>query len=125
MSESAVRQFRWEDMPWEKVTEQISRRMVTGSNVMLAQIRLEKGAVVPRHSHHNEQITFIIEGALRFELGENGSEEITLRSGEVLHIPSHVPHRAVALEDTMDVDVFSPPRSDWLDGTDSYFHDEG
>jgi quercetin dioxygenase-like cupin family protein len=77
---------------------------------------------VPRHSHHNEQFTYIVEGALHFRLGEQGEREVTVSAGEVLHIPAHVPHEATALEDTLDVDIFSPPRQDWLDGTDSYFH---
>jgi len=92
--------------------------------MMLAHLYLDEGAVVPRHSHENEQLTYVLEGALRFEMGEDGDEEIVVRAGEVLHIPSHVPHRVVALEDTLDVDIFSPPRQDWLSGTDSYFHDE-
>jgi quercetin dioxygenase-like cupin family protein len=94
--------------------------------MMLAQVFLDKGSVVPWHSHENEQLTWIVEGALHFWLGEEGSadlQEIVVRAGEVLFIPSNVPHKAVALEDTFDVDVFSPPRQDWLDGTDSYFHD--
>ena len=90
---------------------------------MLAHVYLDKGAMVPRHSHHNEQFTYILEGALHFWVGEGGSEEIVVRAGEILHIPSHVPHKAQALEDTLDVDIFSPPRQDWLDGTDTYFHE--
>ena len=125
MSPTAVRQFRWDEMSWEPVTEKISRKIITGDGMMLAQIRLEKGAIVPRHSHHNEQLTYIVSGALRFWIGEDGSEEIVVSAGEVLHIPSSVPHRAEALEDTLDVDVFTPPRSDWLDGSDTYFHAEG
>jgi len=109
-------------MPKETVTDQISRRLVTGDKLMLAHVYLEKGSVVPKHSHHNEQITYILEGSLRFHLGEDGSEEVVVGPGEVLHIPSNVPHMAVALEDTLDVDVFSPPRADWLNHTDSYFH---
>jgi len=122
MNESAVRHFTWADMPWEKVTDKLSRRLVTGDRMMLAQVWLEKGCVVPRHSHENEQLTYILEGALHFWIGEDGEEEVVVNAGEVLHIPSNVPHKAVALEDTLDVDVFSPPRSDWLDGTDTYFH---
>ena len=118
----AVRHFRWEDMPRERVTDQIERRIITGDDMMIAHVYLEKGAVVPRHSHVNEQITYIISGALHFKIGEDGAEEIVVAAGEVLHIPSNVPHEALALEDTLDVDVFSPPRQDWLDGTDSYFH---
>ncbi len=117
-----VRHFRWDDMPKEVVTASISRRLVTGDDMMLAHVYLDKGAIVPQHSHHNEQLTYILEGALHFWIGEDGSEEIVVRAGEVLHIPSNVPHRAEALEDTLDVDIFSPPREDWLNGTDSYFH---
>jgi len=124
-SSPSVRHFRWNDLPKEPVTETISRRLVTGERMMLAHVYLDEGAVVPKHAHENEQLTYILEGALRFWLGEDGEEELVVRAGEVLHIPSNVPHRAQALEDTLDVDVFSPPRQDWLDGTDDYFHDEG
>ena len=120
----SVRFFRWEDMPKERVTDAIDRRLVTGDRMMLAHVYLEKGAIVPKHSHDNEQITYILEGALHFWIGENGEEELDLRAGEVLHIPSNVPHKAEALEDTLDVDVFSPLRQDWLDGTDSYFNEK-
>ena len=117
-----VRHFRWDDMPKEVVTESISRRLVTGNDMMLAHVYLDKGAIVPQHSHHNEQLTYILKGALHFWIGEDGSEEIVVNAGEVLHIPSNIPHRALALEDTLDVDIFSPPREDWLNGTDTYFH---
>ncbi len=121
-SESTVRLFNWADMPKEHVTDQISRRLITGDRMMLAHVYLDKGAIVPQHSHENEQITYILEGALHFWIGADGSEEVVVRAGEVLHIPSNVPHKAEALEDTLDVDIFSPPRQDWLNGTDSYFH---
>ena len=116
-----VSAFRWEEMPREPVVEGIERRIITGERMMLAHVYLKRGAVVPRHSHDNEQITYILEGALRFWIGEDESEVLDVRAGEVLHIPSNVPHRAEALEDTLDVDVFSPPRQDWLDKTDDYF----
>ncbi len=119
---SSVRFFRWDDMPKEQVTSQLSRRLITGDRMMLAHVYLDKGSVVPKHSHENEQITYILEGALHFRIGEDGAEEIVVRAGEVLHIPSNVPHSATALEDTLDVDIFSPPRADWLNHTDSYFH---
>ncbi len=122
MSSSAVTLYRWDAMPRETVTDKIARRMVIGDRIMLAHVYLAKGSIVPKHSHENEQITYILEGALRFWIGEDGSEELVVRAGEVLHIPSNVPHRAEALDDTLDVDVFSPPRQDWLDGTDDYFH---
>ncbi|HEY0476048.1 MAG TPA: cupin domain-containing protein [Kofleriaceae bacterium] len=114
--------YRWDDMPRQKVTEQIDRRLVVGERMMLAHVYLAKGAIVPKHSHDNEQLTYILEGALRFWIGEDGAKEIVVRAGDVLVIPSNVPHKAEALEDTLDVDVFSPPRQDWLDGTDDYFH---
>ncbi|MDE0074270.1 MAG: cupin domain-containing protein [Gammaproteobacteria bacterium] len=119
-SEQSVRHFRWDDMPIEQVKEGLGRRLVTGERMMLAHIYLDKGSVVPLHSHDNEQLTYVLEGALHFWIGEDESEEVVVRAGEVLHIPSWVPHKAVALEDTLDVDVFCPPRQDWLDGTDAY-----
>ena len=117
---TSVRHFRWDDMPIEEVKEGLGRRLVTGERMMLAHIYLDKGSVVPLHSHDNEQLTYVLEGALHFWIGEDESDEVIVRAGEVLHIPSWVPHKAVALEDTLDVDVFCPPRQDWLDGTDAY-----
>ncbi len=98
--------MNWETVPVEPVTSEISRQVVTGQNEMMARVLLKKGAVVPTHSHVSEQITYILEGALRLWVV----------------IPPSVPHRAEALEDTVDVDIFSPIRQDWLDGTDTYFH---
>ncbi len=112
--------YRWEDMPREVVSPMLDRRLITGDRMMLAHVYLKKGCIVPKHSHENEQFTYILEGALRFRIGDDGSEEVIVRAGEVLHIPSNVPHQAEALEDTLDVDVFDPPRQDWLDKTDSY-----
>ena len=114
--------FNWDAMPKEAVTPLIDRRLVTGERSMLAHIHLRKGSVVPQHSHDNEQFTYVLEGALQFFLGEEGEDEVIVRAGEVLHIPSGLPHKAVALEDTVDLDVFTPLRQDWLDGTDTYFH---
>ena len=121
-TDTAVRFFRWEDMPKERVTDMLDRRLITGDRMMLAHVYLKKGCIVPTHSHENEQITYILEGALRFWIGDDGAEEVVVRAGEVLTIPSNVVHKAEALEDTLDVDVFSPPRQDWLNHTDSYFH---
>ena len=118
--EQTVKWYRWDDMPKENVTEMLDRRLITGDRMMLAHVYLKKGAIVPRHSHENEQLTYILEGALRFWIGEDESEVLDVRAGEVLHIPSHVPHKAEALEDTLDVDIFSPPRQDWLEKTDDY-----
>ncbi len=108
----------WSELPWEEVTSEIWRKIVTGANEMIAHVLLKKGAVVPEHSHVSEQITYILEGALKFRIG---GEELTVSAGQVLVIPSGVPHMAVALQDTLDVDIFSPIRQDWLDGTDDYF----
>jgi quercetin dioxygenase-like cupin family protein len=107
-------------MPREKVSAMLDRRLISGDRMMLAHVYLKKGCVVPKHHHENEQLTYILEGALHFWIGDNEKEEVVVRAGEVLHIPSNVPHKAEALEDTLDVDVFSPPREDWLNKTDSY-----
>ena len=119
--DSGVRRFCWDEMEKETVTDSIKRRIVTGERAMLAHIYLDKGARVPMHAHANEQITYLLEGVLKFWIGED-REELVLRAGEVLHIPGNVPHEAEALEDCVDVDIFSPPREDWLNGTDDYFH---
>jgi quercetin dioxygenase-like cupin family protein len=119
VSTQTVRLHRWDEIALEKVTEMISRKIVTGEREMLAQIYLKKGALVPMHSHESEQMTYVLQGALKFLIG---GEEITVREGEVLHIPSWVEHQAEALDDTFELDLFSPIRQDWLDHTDSYFH---
>ena len=126
MSDSLVTHMKWDDVERESVTHDIARQLFTGKRMMLAQVFLDKGAIVPKHSHDNEQLTWVVEGALKFWLGDEGEpgyEERIVSAGEVMYIPSDVPHKAEALEDTLDVDVFSPPRQDWLDGTDTYFKD--
>ena len=115
-----LKKHRWDDMPVEELNAGLGRRLITGDRVMLAHVYLTKGAEVPQHQHDNEQITYILEGALEFAFGADGEEVHTVRAGEAIVIPSNLPHRAVALEDTLDVDVFSPPRQDWLDGSDAY-----
>jgi quercetin dioxygenase-like cupin family protein len=120
MEASIAKHYRWDDMPAEQLKGGLSRRLITGDRMMIAHVYLKKDAIVPKHSHENEQITYILEGVLHFRLGENGEREVTVRAGEVLVIPSYLPHSAVALEDTLDVDVFNPPRQDWLSGTDDY-----
>jgi quercetin dioxygenase-like cupin family protein len=121
MSDKVTHQC-WDTMPRETVTPAIDRKFVYGERMMLAQVFLKKGAVVPQHKHENEQITWVVEGALRFWIGADESEVIDVRAGETLVIPSNVPHKAEALEDTLDVDVFNPPRADWINKTDAYFH---
>jgi quercetin dioxygenase-like cupin family protein len=115
-----VQHYRWKELPAEPLKGTISRKLITSDRMMIAHVYFKKGDDVPQHSHENEQLTYILEGALRFWLGPDGSQEITVRAGEVLVIPSNVLHRALALEDTLDVDVFCPPRQDWLAGTDAY-----
>jgi quercetin dioxygenase-like cupin family protein len=115
-----VPHYRLDDVRLEPLKGTISRRVISGERMMIAHVYLKKNDEVPRHSHENEQITYIVEGALHFWFGEDGAQELTVHAGEVIVIPSNLPHRALALEDTLDVDVFSPPRQDWLAGTDAY-----
>jgi len=111
---------RWAELPEEQLNPLLSRRLVTGRRGMLAHVYLKKGCVVPKHHHENEQFTYILDGALKFFIGEDGTTEVVVRAGEVLHIPSNLPHEAHALEDTLDLDIFCPPREDWLNKTDAY-----
>ena len=124
MSTRPVRLHRWDEIALEKVTEMISRKIITGEREMVTQIYLKRGAIVPMHSHESEQMTYVLEGNLRFFLGEDQSEVVDVLPGEVLHIPSWLPHQAEAIDDTFEMDIFSPIRHDWLDGTDNYFHDK-
>ena len=112
--------YSWDKIPRETVSPLLDRKLITGDRMMLAHVYLKKGCIVAKHHHENEQLTYILEGALRFWIGEDESQEVIVRAGEVLHIPSNVPHKAEALEDTLDVDIFDPPRQDWLNKTDSY-----
>ena len=109
--------YKWDSVELETMSDVISRKVISGEKAMVAQVFLKKDAVVPEHHHESEQLTYIMEGALKFELE---GQEVVVRKGEVLHIPSNVPHRAVALEDTLDLDIFSPIRKDWLTKDDSY-----
>ena len=120
MPASTVTHYRWDAMPREQVSPMLDRKLITGERMMLAHVYLKKGCIVPRHQHENEQLTYILEGGLRFWIGEDEKQVVDVRAGEVLHIPSNVWHKAEAMEDTLDVDIFSPPRQDWLDKTDDY-----
>lgn len=112
---------RWADVPVEPMNAMLTRAFITGKEAMIARIDLKKGCLVPRHSHPNEQIAWIVEGALVFTLGESGEEKrTTVRAGEVLVIPGGLPHSAEALEDTVDYDIFAPPRQDWIEKDDAY-----
>ena len=120
MTEPRAVHYRWDDMPKETLKGGLDRRLISTDRMMLAHVYLEQGTIVPKHEHENEQLTYILEGVLRFWLGEDESEVVDVAAGEVLHIPSHLPHKAEALERTLDVDIFQPPRQDWLDGSDAY-----
>ena len=109
--------YTWDEMAKEALSDTIARKIISGDKAMVAQVFLAKGAIVPEHHHESEQITYILEGALKFEIG---GREIVVGKGQVLRIPSNVPHRAVALEDTLDLDIFSPIREDWLKKDDAY-----
>ena len=109
--------YDWKKIPEEKLTDKLSRKLISGKNVMLAHVYLKKGCTVAAHSHDSEQMTYILSGAMTLRLPYG---EVTLKEGQVLHIPSGVEHSAVALEDTLDMDIFSPIRMDWLTGKDSY-----
>jgi quercetin dioxygenase-like cupin family protein len=112
-----LRHLVWDQVEREVLTPLFERQLIVGQEIMLARILLRKGCVVPMHSHENEQLSTIIEGALKFLID---GKELVVRSGEVLTIPSKMPHEAIALEDTLGIDVFHPPRADWLNKTDSY-----
>jgi quercetin dioxygenase-like cupin family protein len=115
--EHNMEHYTWDQMDKEVLSDTIARKIISGDKAMVAQVFLAKGAVVPEHHHESEQITYILEGALKFEIE---GQEIVVAKGEVLRIPSNVPHRAVALEDTLDLDIFSPIRHDWLIKDDAY-----
>jgi quercetin dioxygenase-like cupin family protein len=112
-----LRHIPWNSVEVEALNPLLGRHFVVGQNVMLARVLLKKGCVVPEHSHHNEQITYVLEGALKF--GIDG-KEIVVNAGEVLTIPPDMPHSAEALADTVDLDIFNPPRADWMNKTDAY-----
>jgi quercetin dioxygenase-like cupin family protein len=118
---SPLKYIPWNTVEREKLNDLIDREMVVGEKIMMARVILKKGAHVPLHYHHNEQVTYILEGALKFAID---GKDIVVHAGEVLCIPSNMPHEAWALEDTLDLDVFTPPREDWLNKSDAYLrHD--
>ena len=112
--------FKWDQIPREKLNNLLERQMITGDRVMLTHVYMKKGAVVPMHQHENEQMSYLLEGRLRFWVGSEEDPPLIVQAGEVLHLSSNVPHKAEAVEDSLAIDVFSPPRQDWLDGTDDY-----
>jgi len=109
--------FAWNKIPVEELNSLLGRQLVVGQSVMLARVLLKKGCIVPEHSHPNEQLTYILAGALKFWID---GKIIVVHTGEVLTIPPNMPHKVEALEDTVDLDIFNPPRADWMSGTDAY-----
>jgi len=124
MPETGATRYRWNDLPKEQLKPDLHRRLIPAERMTLGHVYLDKGCVVPKHAHENEQLTYILEGTLRFWLGDDEAEMVDVHAGEVLHIPARIPHRAEALEDTLDLDVFSPPRADWFDGSDAYLREK-
>ncbi|MGE5112124.1 MAG: cupin domain-containing protein [Acidobacteriaceae bacterium] len=116
-----LKHISWDAVPIEQLNPLLQRHFVVGENVMIARVLLKKGSVVPRHSHHNEQVTYILEGALKCFIE---GKEIVVAAGEVLCIPPNLPHEALALEDTVDLDIFNPPRKDWIEKNDEYLRSE-
>ena len=112
-----LRQIRWNEIESEKLNPLLDRQFITGDNMMLARFQMKKGCVIPMHNHTNEQLSYLLQGALKFNID---GQEIVVRAGEGLCIPPNVPHQATALEDTVALDVFNPPRQDWIDKTDAY-----
>jgi quercetin dioxygenase-like cupin family protein len=116
-AKAELKHIPWSSIELEDLNPLLQRQFVVGQSVMVARVLLKRGCVVPEHSHHNEQITYILEGALKFWID---GKEIVVKAGEVLTIPPHMPHKAEAVEDTVDLDIFNPPRADWINKTDKY-----
>jgi quercetin dioxygenase-like cupin family protein len=116
---STVLHHRWSDIPAEQINASIARQFITGDRVTIARFQLKRGGIVPMHAHENEQVSYVISGALKFKFD---GREIVVREGEVLQIPSNIPHEAEVIEDCIAVDVFCPVRQDWIDKTDTYFN---
>jgi quercetin dioxygenase-like cupin family protein len=114
---SVLQYIPWSRVPLEDLTPLLQRQFVVGQEIMAARVLLKKGCIVPEHSHHNEQLTYILDGALKFWID---GKEIVVHAGEVLCIPANMPHKAEALVDTVDLDIFNPPRADWINKTDQY-----
>jgi len=120
MSKAVAEHLDWESVPLETVNPMMQRRIFTGELMTVARIWFKDGFKVPRHSHHNEQITQVVSGVLRFRLGEHGEQQVDLGPGGVLVIPAHLPHEALCIGDVEEVDMWAPRRDDWLNKSDDY-----
>jgi quercetin dioxygenase-like cupin family protein len=117
--------MQWDDVPLETVNPMMTRRVITGELMTVARIYFKDGFLVPRHSHHNEQITQVISGAMRFRFGENGEHEFDVAAGGVVVIPANLAHEALCIGDVEEMDMWAPRRDDWLDGSDDYLRSNG
>jgi quercetin dioxygenase-like cupin family protein len=120
-AKAGLQYIPWHTVGLEELNPLLHRQFVVGQEIMVARVLLKKGCIVPEHSHHNEQITYILDGALKFWID---GREIVVHAGEVLTIPPNMPHKAEAVEDTVDLDIFNPPRADWINKTDQYLRDK-
>ena len=120
MSIDGLTTINWNEIPLETVNPSMKRRIVTGEKMTVARIYFEDGFVVPMHSHENEQITQVIRGRMHFVFGEDRSREMELGPGDVVVIPAHLPHEATMIGEVEEMDMWSPRREDWLDGSDDY-----
>ncbi|MBX2822313.1 MAG: cupin domain-containing protein [Rhodothermaceae bacterium] len=120
-----VKLHKWDEVERESLTPLLDRQMVYGERIMLSRIYLQKDSVVALHHHENEQASYVLEGAIRFYYGHGDLKTVDVYAGEVLFLPSNVPHSAEALEDSVSLDIFNPPRQDWIDGTDAYIRKQG
>lgn len=119
-----VEKIKWDDVPVEQVNPKMQRQLVYGGKIMIAKVKFKDGYVVPLHKHENEQITQVQKGTIRFWFGENKEQQIDVHAGEVVVIPSNVPHSALMIGEVEETDTFAPPRRDWLDGTDDYLKEK-
>jgi quercetin dioxygenase-like cupin family protein len=112
-----MQHIKWDDIPAEQINDKFLRKLTWDGGLMMAWMECKQGCLVPPHSHHNQQLTFVVKGRWRFEIG---GETLEVGANEMVYIPPHVVHSAEALEDLIAYDVFTPPREDWIQGTDTY-----
>lgn len=115
-----VQKINWSKVPVEQVNDKMKRQLVYGEKVMVSRIQFEDGCIVPLHHHENEQITQVVSGQMRFWFGADESEIIELGPGDTIVIPANLPHKALTIGPVEEIDIFAPPRQDWIDGTDDY-----
>jgi quercetin dioxygenase-like cupin family protein len=124
MTDARATVTRWDDLPLEKMRGGMNRRYVHSDKMMVAQVNFARGDSVPAHRHDNEQYTYVVTGALRFLFGEEQDEEVVVGAGEIVLIPAGMLHSASADDDTFELDIFCPPRQDWIEGDDAYMRED-